>query len=138
MSIAPILLGRYRWPTDVEVDADLKDLVDRMLARDPTDRLGNLIFGPDDPQDPRLAKNDELRAHPFFKGVQWKHIRDRKLAVSTCIFGIHGQPIDLMTGTMDARRSSCSQRSLAQAPPSNTAQCSGPAHQEASHALSMG
>ncbi len=53
-----------QWPDgDDELSADAVDLISKLLAIEPTDRLG--------------AKGaDEVKAHPWFAGVDWANLRN--------------------------------------------------------------
>ena len=65
----------------MEVDPELKDLVTAMLHTDFEMRLGTCVEMPDD--EGGLAKNVEIRAHPFMRKFPWKKMGERTLAVST-------------------------------------------------------
>jgi serine/threonine protein kinase len=50
------------------VSPNARDLLTRLLRKNPTERLGN---GPDDAKD--------IQAHPFFTGIDWKAVFERKI-----------------------------------------------------------
>jgi serine/threonine protein kinase len=50
------LLGNLKFPTDVKVSPDFQDLVRRLLAVDPTQRIGHTSI-------------DEIANHPWFMGI---------------------------------------------------------------------
>ena len=52
------------FPTTPNVSTEAKDLITKLLVRDPTKRLG-------------VNGADEIKQHPFFKDVNWALIRDR-------------------------------------------------------------
>ena len=58
--------GPLKVPSDIHKQA--LDLIVKLLNRDPTLRLG---AGPTDAE--------EIKRHPFFHGVDWADVRDRKL-----------------------------------------------------------
>lgn len=60
--VFPQILGRkIDWPKE-EFDPCLKDLVERLIQMEPTDRLGC----------PKTTHDmDSLMAHPFFKGIDF-------------------------------------------------------------------
>ena len=103
--------ARFHWPRDLEVDADLKDLVNRMLVKEPCDRFGVTIIPekkraltpqekvvlkaqehaqkdpkaktPVSPEPPRRDHiNTQLREHPFMISFPWGGLLDRTLIVS--------------------------------------------------------
>lgn len=57
------------------LDPELKDLIDKLLQVDPKDRLGADIGN---------EKNgiDALKAHPFFKGMDFAHIHTKTVPIS--------------------------------------------------------
>jgi len=61
--VSPPHVG-IQWPGgDDELSADAVDLISKLLAIEPTDRLG--------------AKGaDEVKAHPWFAGVDWANLRN--------------------------------------------------------------
>uniref|UniRef100_A0A1D1ZNT7 non-specific serine/threonine protein kinase n=1 Tax=Auxenochlorella protothecoides TaxID=3075 RepID=A0A1D1ZNT7_AUXPR len=58
------------WPEDVEASEEVRDLVDRLLVKDPAKRLGSVTGG------------DDLKSHPWFAGINWALLR-------------HSGPVDL-------------------------------------------
>lgn len=56
-----------RFPEDTQLSAEAKDLIQRFCC-DPNDRIG---------------KNgvEEIKAHPFFKGIDWEHIRETRAPI---------------------------------------------------------
>ena len=70
--------AKYSWPKNIDVDPNLKKLVDEMLVMQPDKRRGHL---PILPEDGTLGEHDEMRYHPFFLTFPWKHMRQRRLAV---------------------------------------------------------
>ncbi|KAI9190077.1 cytochrome c oxidase subunit 1 [Blastocladiella emersonii ATCC 22665] len=62
-----ILLGRIHFPSFVDPAA--KDLIKRLLTADTTRRIGNLRNGADD-----------VKHHPWFKGVDWNAILSKRIA----------------------------------------------------------
>lgn len=48
---------KVEWPTNLPDDT--KDLIEKLLQKDPTQRLGAKSF-------------EDLKSHPFFKGVEWE------------------------------------------------------------------
>ena len=77
--MARILEAKFTWPRDVEVNRDLKNMVNNMLRKETWDRFGSIVIPPVPGE---LAVNDELRGHPFMAKFPWKHMLHRKLAVS--------------------------------------------------------
>lgn len=62
------------------IDPDLKDLVSRMLTRDMAKRYGMIAVRG---RKEKLARNDEVRNHPFMHGkVDWTGMRHRLTVVS--------------------------------------------------------
>ena len=57
-----ILHAKLRFPEDCSVPSNFKDLVASLLLRDPSARLGSLHGA------------EELKAHPFFLGIDWGKI----------------------------------------------------------------
>lgn len=53
-----ILSRRLEWPMDYEISDEAKDFVERLLELDPSKRLG-------------ARGIDEIKNHPFFKGIEW-------------------------------------------------------------------
>lgn len=66
---------------DLHIDPELKDLVNTMLMRDIASRYGTIsVKAPED----KLARNDEVRIHPFMHGkVDWSGINRRLVVVSS-------------------------------------------------------
>jgi hypothetical protein len=50
------------------MDKDSKDLIDKLLDYTPENRIG-------------LSNYEELRSHPYFKGIDFKRLEERKLPV---------------------------------------------------------
>ncbi|EPQ59206.1 kinase-like protein, partial [Gloeophyllum trabeum ATCC 11539] len=59
----------YKFPRDLKVDPDARDLIARLLEKDPSKRLGT-------------NGAEEVMRHPFFKDVDWVKMRRRQLPVS--------------------------------------------------------
>jgi 3-phosphoinositide dependent protein kinase-1 len=59
LTFQKILKGQVRWPE--EMDRDVKDLLEKLLVVDPAKRLGAASFS-------------DLKAHPFFNGIDWAGI----------------------------------------------------------------
>jgi serine/threonine protein kinase len=57
-----VLACNYEWPENVEVDSDLKDLIQKILVPDPKERFG--CPGTD-------HDIEAMKKHPFFKGINW-------------------------------------------------------------------
>jgi len=55
------------FPEDVRLTPEARDLIERLLC-DTKDRLG-------------FHGVEEIKAHPFFKGVDWEHIREQKAPI---------------------------------------------------------
>lgn len=83
----------YTWPRDIEVDSNLKDLVDRMLKKVPGERYGmTKIAEPSSANEKTRAtqgtstqldwKNQQIRQHPFMLFFPWNLLSDRKCIVS--------------------------------------------------------
>jgi len=51
----------FGFPDDCEISNSAKDLIRRLIA-DPNERLG-------------INGVDEIKAHPFFYGIDWKNLR---------------------------------------------------------------
>ena len=51
------------------MSGDAKDLIKKLLCRDPRKRLGS------------VKDSEELKEHPFFKDVNWKDVFDKKIAM---------------------------------------------------------
>ncbi|KAH9832970.1 cAMP dependent protein kinase [Rhodofomes roseus] len=66
---------------DLYIDPELKDLVNMMLMRDVASRYGTIaVKAPGD----KLARNDEVRIHPFMHGkVDWIRMNHRLVIVSS-------------------------------------------------------
>lgn len=67
-----ILAGRIDWPefSNEELESEYlspeaKDLISQFLTLDPESRLG-------------ANGANEIKSHPYFKGIDWNHIRDRE------------------------------------------------------------
>ncbi|GAM22967.1 hypothetical protein SAMD00019534_061420 [Acytostelium subglobosum LB1] len=61
-----ILERNIRWPDEPGIlSDDARDLIDKLLALDPTARLGHNGI-------------DEIKSHPFFKGINWDTIRSQQ------------------------------------------------------------
>ncbi|KAI0345260.1 kinase-like protein, partial [Trametopsis cervina] len=67
--------ARWFWPRGMVVDETLKDMVNKMLAKEISERLGAIYT-------PGSRKNDELRAHPFLRKFPWHQLNNRTLVVS--------------------------------------------------------
>lgn len=62
-TVFPLILQRkIDWPKDIKIEPNCKDLIDKLLQPEPTDRLG--CKGTD--HDMRA-----LKAHPFFEGIDF-------------------------------------------------------------------
>ena len=59
-----ILRCQIEWLDSLK-DPNLKSLIDQLLQLKPQNRLG-------------MRGHDELRAHPFFTGVNWDRVRQQK------------------------------------------------------------
>ena len=65
------LTGRiYQQKVDFpkKIDNNAKDLMQKLLIVDPNERLGS---GPEG--------GEKIKNHPFFKGINWKNVQDRKI-----------------------------------------------------------
>jgi protein-serine/threonine kinase len=51
-----------------KIDNNAKDLMQKLLILDPNERLGS---GPEG--------GEKIKNHPFFKGINWKNVQDRKI-----------------------------------------------------------
>jgi non-specific serine/threonine protein kinase len=58
------------FPTTPSVSADLKDLLSKLLLRDPSQRLGT------------QGGAEEVKSHPFFRNVEWALLRWQKAPLS--------------------------------------------------------
>ena len=60
--------NRLEFPDDSEVplSSECKDLLCKLLVKDPKKRLGN------------IGGIREIRMHPFFEGVDWKKVSNRE------------------------------------------------------------
>jgi hypothetical protein len=76
-----ILSAQWYWPRGLDVDAKLKDLVEKMLEKNWSYRRG-AFEGKQGRVDGSL-KNDEIREHPFMRSFPWKKLNERALVVST-------------------------------------------------------
>lgn len=65
------------FPPEVPISKDAKDLIEG-FCREMDERIGGAT-----------GEFDEVKAHPFFKGVDWQHIRERPAAIQ-----IHVKSID--------------------------------------------
>ncbi|EFA80964.1 protein serine/threonine kinase [Heterostelium album PN500] len=63
MTFQNILQRNIKWPSDISPEA--KDIIDKLLALNAQSRLG-------------YSGVEEIKAHPFFKGVDWDTIRTQK------------------------------------------------------------
>jgi len=61
-----ILSGRIQWPDDVDeaMSAEARDLIQRLLEPDPSKRLG-------------ARGAAEVKAHPFFRDIDFEHVRNQ-------------------------------------------------------------
>lgn len=48
-----------------DIDARARDLIDRLLKKDPDERIG-------------ASDIQELKTHPFFENIEWETLRDIK------------------------------------------------------------
>ncbi|KAH5746204.1 hypothetical protein HBI18_001860 [Parastagonospora nodorum] len=69
-----ILARRIHWPADDDEDYDIsdeaKDLMNRLMCSDPTERLGAN-------KDEKYASGgEEIRSHPWFDDLNWDTLRD--------------------------------------------------------------
>jgi len=51
-----------------KIDSNAKDLIQKLLIVDPNERFGS---GPEG--------GEKIKNHPFFKGINWKNVEDRKI-----------------------------------------------------------
>ena len=58
-----ILTRSIDWDTDAPLSDEARDLIERLICTDRRERLG-------------ARGVDEIRAHPFFAGVDWDHLAD--------------------------------------------------------------
>ncbi|WFC94424.1 non-specific serine/threonine protein kinase [Malassezia brasiliensis] len=58
-----ILTRSIDWDTDAPISDEARDLIERLICTDRRERLG-------------ARGVDEIRAHPFFAGVDWDHLAD--------------------------------------------------------------
>ncbi|KAF1975337.1 serine threonine protein kinase-like protein [Bimuria novae-zelandiae CBS 107.79] len=68
-----ILARKIDWPENEEdygVSDEAKDLINRLLAIDPAQRLGANI------EDKFASGGEEIRSHPWFADVNWERLRD--------------------------------------------------------------
>merc|ERR1711933_311363 len=63
-----IVKRRFQFPTGDFMSTTSKDLITRMLAVNPNDRLGSFVN----------AERD-IQAHPFFDGIEWKDFKANKV-----------------------------------------------------------
>ncbi|WFD26880.1 non-specific serine/threonine protein kinase [Malassezia nana] len=59
-----ILSRQIAWDPDVELPPGAHDLIDRLLCMDRTQRLG-------------ARGVEEIKAHPYFEGIDWDHLVDK-------------------------------------------------------------
>jgi serine/threonine protein kinase len=64
-----ILTGKLVFPKRANISLEAQDLIANFLKRDPEQRLGTRL--PD--------KVDEIRAHPFFSGLDWTDLFEKKI-----------------------------------------------------------
>eukprot|EP00727_Mastigamoeba_balamuthi_P005646 m51a1_g1700 putative protein kinase domain containing protein (1000) ;mRNA; r:491915-496748 len=62
-----IVSRRLVWPDDISVSDDFRDCVERFLEVAPEKRLGS-----------RKAGALDIRAHPFFAGLDWEQLRSQR------------------------------------------------------------
>lgn len=68
-----ILSRNIHWPEEDEEDAvseDAKDLIDKLMCLDPTERLGSNKDGKYE------SGGDEIKAHPWFAEINWETLRE--------------------------------------------------------------
>ncbi|KAL6703068.1 rim15, signal transduction response regulator [Coniothyrium glycines] len=69
-----ILARKIDWPEDEEdlydISDEAKDLMNRLMCSDPTQRLGA------NKDDKYASGGEEIKAHPWFKGINWESLRD--------------------------------------------------------------
>jgi serine/threonine protein kinase len=63
---AMIKKDEVTFPDDIRVSPEVKDLMIQLLKKNPKERLGS-------------KSQEELRAHPFFRGVDWDAVYAKKL-----------------------------------------------------------
>ncbi|PCH37736.1 kinase-like protein [Wolfiporia cocos MD-104 SS10] len=63
------------WPTNIDVDPELKDLVEKMLKFQPSERYGWLVVKE---EGNGVGYNDEVRIHPFMRELDWKQVAERR------------------------------------------------------------
>lgn len=74
-----IALAKWRWPAGLEIDSNLKKLMESMVRRKVTDRLGTMC-----PTNTHVGdKNDEIRNSDFFEDFPWDRMERRELLVGT-------------------------------------------------------
>lgn len=74
-----IALAKWKWPAGLEIDSNLKKLMESMVRRKVTDRLGTMC-----PTNTYVGdKNDELRNSEFFQDFPWDRVERRELLVGT-------------------------------------------------------
>ncbi|CAB9520636.1 Protein kinase 4 (Fragment) [Seminavis robusta] len=61
-----IVKSEYKVPPTVKVTSE--DIIQRLLVRNPAKRLGNLSNG-----------SEDVRAHPWFKSIDWKLLRKKEI-----------------------------------------------------------
>eukprot|EP01113_Clastostelium_recurvatum_P026688 TRINITY_DN3203_c0_g1_i1.p1 TRINITY_DN3203_c0_g1~~TRINITY_DN3203_c0_g1_i1.p1 ORF type:complete len:1543 (+),score=208.48 TRINITY_DN3203_c0_g1_i1:151-4779(+) len=60
-----ILKRAIPWPEDPEISPDARDLIDKLLMLNPSERLGH-------------NGAEDIKQHPFFKDVNWATVRTQK------------------------------------------------------------
>ncbi|KAF2750907.1 putative response regulator receiver RIM15p [Sporormia fimetaria CBS 119925] len=67
-----ILARRIDWPEEDEADvsAEAKDLINRLLCTDPSQRLGS------NAEDKYASGGEEIRNHPWFADIHWDTLRE--------------------------------------------------------------
>ncbi|CAG7821855.1 unnamed protein product, partial [Allacma fusca] len=55
-------------PIPDELSPNVKDFISKLLIKDPRQRLGG---GPRDAE--------EIKSHPFFKGLNWTHLAEKRI-----------------------------------------------------------
>lgn len=67
-----ILSLDFSWPQNIEICAEAKDLVERLLKIKPQDRLG--AGGPDSPNNIKI-----LMQHPYFESIDFANLLSTKV-----------------------------------------------------------
>ncbi|KAG5515407.1 hypothetical protein RHGRI_036457 [Rhododendron griersonianum] len=79
-TFANVLHKDLKFPSSIQVSLSAKQLMYRLLHRDPKNRLGS------------HEGTDEIKRHPFFRGVNWALVRCMKPPKLDCpLFGTEGQ-----------------------------------------------